>query len=324
MLRRFGCLLALIVVVAAGAATAALSQDFPSKPVTLIVPWPPGGGSDIIMRMIQEPLAKALGQPVVILNKPGAGGQIGLRETAEAAPDGYTISFIATGFISQQYNTQNATVIDDYTFLGWIGTDADAITVDSKTGWKTLSEFVAAAKAKPGTIRNSNDQPGGSSFLAVALIERALGIKLARIPYAGGAPGIQALLSGEVQATSAPAQNMMDHHKAGTVKILAMAGEERLAGLPDVPTFKELGVNLVSGTMRAFVAPKGVPADRVAKLEAAILAALNDPQVRERAKSLSMGIAPAGAAASLKMTKDLDAQLYPVLLEAEMVKFRRR
>jgi tripartite-type tricarboxylate transporter receptor subunit TctC len=319
MLRRLGFLLAGLLIAVSGAATTALAQDFPAKPVTLIVPWPPGGGSDIIMRMIQEPMSKALGQSVVIVNKPGAGGQIGLRETADAPPDGYTFSFI-----SQQYNTQNANVLDDYTFLGWVGTDADAITAHSKTGWRTLDEFVAAAKANPGTIRNSNDQPGGSSYLAVALFERVLGIRLARIPYAGGAPGIQALLSGEVQTTSAPAQNMIEHHKAGTVRILAVAGDERNPGVPDVPTFKELGINVVSGTMRAFVAPKGLPADRAAKLEAAILAGLNDPQVRERFKTLALGHAPAGGAPALKMAKELDAKLYPILLEAGMVKFRKK
>jgi tripartite-type tricarboxylate transporter receptor subunit TctC len=258
------------------------------------------------------------------VNKPGAGGQIGLRETADSAPDGYTISFIATGFISQQYNAANANTINDYTYLAWVGADADAITVGVSTGWKTLAEFVAAAKAKPGSIRNSNDQPGGGSYLAVALMERTLGIKLARIPYAGGAPGIQALLSGEVQSTTAPAQNMYEHQKAGKVKILAMAADARHPKMPDVPTFKELGYDLVSGTMRAFVAPKGVPADRVAKLEAAILASLNDPAFREKADTLGIGIAPAPGAQAAKMVRDLDAQLYPILLEADMVKFRKK
>jgi tripartite-type tricarboxylate transporter receptor subunit TctC len=199
-----------------------------------------------------------------------------------------------------------------------------AMKARARSVYLALERLVAAAKANPGTIRNSNDQPGGSSYLAVALFERALGIKLARIPYAGGAPGIQALLSGEVQTTSAPAQNLIDHHKAGTVRILAVAGDERNPGVPDVPTFKELGINLVSGTMRAFVAPRGLPADRAAKLEAAILAGLNDPQVRERFKTLALEHAPAGGAAALKMAKDLDAKLYPILLEAGMVKFRKK
>jgi tripartite-type tricarboxylate transporter receptor subunit TctC len=300
------------------------ADTFPSKPVTLIVPWPAGGGSDTIMRMIAEPMSKSLGQPVVVVNRPGAGGQIGLRETADATPDGYTISFIATGFFSQQYNTANAVSIDDFTFFGWVGVDASAITANAKTGWKTLAEFVAAAKEKPGSVRNGNDQPGGTSFLGAALMERALGVKLLRIPYAGDAPNVQGLLSGEVQTSTAALTNMIDHHKAGTVRILAISGDIRDSKLPDVPTFKELGFDITAGTMRAMVVAKKTPADRVAILEKAFLAAMNDPKLQERAISLSFGISPAGQAQTTKMVNDLDAKLYPILLEADMVKLRKK
>ena len=308
----------------APAVAAAQGEAFPSKPITLIVPWPAGGGSDTVMRMLSEPMAKAIGQPIVVVNKPGAGGQIGLRETAEAQPDGYTISFIATGFISQQYNTPNALSIDDLHFVAWVGTDASALTANAKTGWKNLSEFIADAKAKPGSIRNGNDQPGGTSFLSVALIERALGVKLSRIPYAGDAPNLQALLSGEVQTSTAAITNMIDQHKAGAVRILAISGENRDAKVPEVPTFRELGYNVVAGTMRAIVTPKGVPADRLAKIENAVLAALDDPKFRERALGASFGLAPAGQAQAIKRVRALDAELYPILLEADMVKFRKK
>jgi tripartite-type tricarboxylate transporter receptor subunit TctC len=316
---------AFVGVFALFAAIAAAQGDaFPNKPITLIVPWPAGGGSDTIMRLMAEPMSKAIGQPVVVVNKPGAGGQIGLRETAEAQPDGYTISFIATGFISQQYNTPNALSIDDFTYLAWVGTDAAALTANANTGWKTLGEFVQAAKAKPGTIRNGNDQPGGTSFLGVALIEKALGIKLVRIPYAGDAPNVQALLSGEVQTSTAAITNMIDHHKAGTVRILALSGDSRDPKVPDVPTFKEQGYEVAAGTIRAVVAPRNIPADRRAKLESAIMTALNDPGFRERATALSFGVSPAGGEEAAKRVKDLDDQLYPILLEADLVKHRRR
>jgi tripartite-type tricarboxylate transporter receptor subunit TctC len=300
------------------------AQTFPSKPVTLIVPWPAGGGSDAIMRMLAEPMSKSLGQPVVVVNKPGAGGQIGLRETADAPPDGYTISFIATGFFAQQYNTANAVAIDDFTFFGWVGVDASAMTTNVSTGWKSLSDFIAAAKAKPGSVRNGNDQPGGTSFLGVALMEKAFGIRLLRIPYAGDAPNVQALLSGEVQTSTASLTNMIDHHKAGTVRVLAVSGDTRDDKLPDVPSFKELGYDIPAGTMRAMVTSKKAPADRVAILEKAFLAAMNDPKLRERATSLSFGIAPAGQAEAIKMVRALDAKLYPILLDSAMVKFPKK
>lgn len=317
-------LLAVLTLAFPIAATPALGQGFPAKPITLIVPWPPGGGSDTIMRMMAEPMGKAIGQTIVVVNKPGAGGQIGLRETADAAPDGYTISFIATGFIAQQYNLEKANVIDDYTFLAWVGVDSSALTTSAKTGWKTIDDVVKAAKEKPGSIRNGNDQPGGTSFLGVALIERALGIKLVRVPYAGDAPNVQALLSGEVQTSTAAVTNMIDHHKAGTLRVLAVTGEAREAKLPDVPTFRELKYDLVAGTMRAVVAPKRIPEEARARLEKAILTALDDPGFRKRAADLSFGVAPAPGAKALAMTKALDAQLYPILAEAEMVKFRKR
>jgi tripartite-type tricarboxylate transporter receptor subunit TctC len=323
-MKRLGYSFALVCAALLLASTGAQAQPFPSKPVTLIVPWPAGGGSDTIMRMIAEPMAKALGQPVVVVNKPGAGGQIGLRETADATPDGYTISFVATGFFAQQYNTANAVAIDDFTFFGWVGVDASALTANASTGWKSLAEFVAAAKAKPGTIRNGNDQPGGTSFLGVALIERALGVKLVRIPYAGDAPNVQALLSGEVQTSTAAVTNMIDHHKAGTLRILAISGDARDPKIPDVPTFKELGHDVAAGTMRAMVVSKRTPADRVAVLEKAFLTAMNDPALRERATSLSFGVSPAGQAEAAKMVAALDNQLYPILAEADMVKFRKR
>lgn len=300
------------------------ADTFPSQPVTLIVPWPAGGGSDTIMRTIAEPMSKSLGQPVIVVNKPGAGGQIGLRETADATPDGYTISFVATGFFSQQYNTANAVTIDDLTFFGWVGVDASAITANAKTGWKTLADFVAAAKGKPGSIRNGNDQPGGTSFLGAALMERAFGIKLLRIPYAGDAPNVQGLLSGEVQTSTAALTNMIEQHKSGNVRILAISGDTRDSKIPDVPTFKELGYDITAGTMRAMVTAKKTPPDRVAILERAFLAAMNDPKLRERAVQLSFGIAPAGQVEANRMVNDLDAKLYPILLEADMVKFRKK
>lgn len=300
------------------------AQTFPSKPVTLIVPWPAGGGSDAIMRMISEPMSKSLGQPVVVVNKPGAGGQIGLRETADASPDGYTISFIATGFFAQQYNTANAVAIDDFTFFGWVGVDASAMTTNASTGWKSLSDFIAAAKAKPGSVRNGNDQPGGTSFLGVALMEKAFGIRLLRVPYAGDAPNVQALLSGEVQTSTASLTNMIDHHNAGTVRVLAVSGDTRDGKLPDVPSFKELGYDIPAGTMRAMVTSKKTPADRVAILEKAFLAAMNDTKLRDRAAALSFGIAPAGQAEAIAMVRALDAKLYPVLLDSAMVKFPKK
>lgn len=302
----------------------AQTETFPSKPVTLVVPWPPGGGSDTLMRLLAPYASKTLGQPIVVVNKPGAGGQTGLREVATSPPDGYMISFIATGFLSQQYNNPNANTIDDYTYLAFVGTDAAALTANAATGWKTLADFVAAAKAKPNSIRNGNDQPGGTSFLGIAMMEKALGVKVVRVPYAGDAPNVQALLSGEVQTSSAALTNMIDHHNSGKVRILAVSGDARDSKVPNVPTFKELGYDVKAGTIRAMVAPKGLPADRVKKLETALLAGLNDPEFRQKALGASFGLSPKGSAETAAFIKAMDADLYPILLESDMVKVRKK
>jgi tripartite-type tricarboxylate transporter receptor subunit TctC len=307
-----------------GATALAQTETFPSKPVQLVVPWPAGGGSDTLMRLLAPYASKSLGQPIVVVNKPGAGGQTGLREVASATPDGYMISFIATGFLSQQYNNPNANTIDDFTYLAFVGTDAAALTANASAGWKDLSEFVAAAKAKPGSVRNGNDQPGGTSFLGIAMMEKALGVRVVRVPYAGDAPNVQALLSGEVQTSSAALTNMIDHHKNGKVRILAISGDARDSKVADVPTFKELGFDVKAGTIRAMVAPKGLPTDRLKKLESAILAGLNDPEFKEKALGASFGLAPKGSAETTQFVKALDADLYPILLESGMVKVRKK
>jgi tripartite-type tricarboxylate transporter receptor subunit TctC len=306
------------------ACASAFAQSYPSKPVTLVVPWPAGGGSDILMRMIADAASSPLGQPIVVVNKPGAGGSLGLREVASSAPDGHTISMIATGFIAQQYANMNAPELADYDIVAYIGTDPAALSAGAATGWKTLADFVKAAKAAPGKFRNGNDQPGGSSYLAIALMERALGVKVVRVPYAGYAPTVQALLSGEVQTAAVAVPDLVDHHKAGKIRILAVAGDERHAMAPDVPTFKEAGYPLVTGTMRAIVAPKGLPADRLGKLEGALVQGMKSEAFREKAAKGGFSIAPRGSKDGTALIRRMDTEMYPVLVDANMVKVRQK
>lgn len=306
------------------ASAAAVGQQFPGKPVTLVVPWPAGGGSDILMRLIADASSGPLGQPIVVVNKPGAGGSLGLREVASAAPDGHTVSMIATGFIAQQYANLNAPGLAEYDIVAYVGTDPAALSAGAGTGWKTLSDFVNAAKQAPGKYRNGNDQPGGSSYLAIALMERALGVKVVRVPYAGYAPTVQALLSGEVHTATVSVPDMVDHHKAGKVRILAVAGDERHAMAQDVPTFKEAGFPIVTGTMRAIVAPKGLPADRLAKLENAFLTAMKSDGFRQKAGKGGFSIVPRGSKEATDLVRRMDADMYPVLVEANMVKVRQK
>ncbi len=222
----YGCLAGLVAAVCANAAFA---QAFPSQPISLIVPWPPGGGSDIAMRLVADTASKKIGVPVVVVNKPGAGGTIGLKEVATSKPDGYTIGMIATGAIFAQYNNPNANAMSDFDVFAFFGDDPALLSASSKTGFKNVADFINAAKASPGKIKNGNDQPGGSSHITISLMEKKLGVRVTKVPYAGFAPTVQGMLSGEVDTVTVPAPDIVQHHKSGAARILGVAATQRNA-----------------------------------------------------------------------------------------------
>ncbi|WP_011581726.1 MULTISPECIES: Bug family tripartite tricarboxylate transporter substrate binding protein [Chelativorans] len=301
-----------------------LAQDYPSRPITLVVPWPAGGGSDILMRLIAETARKELGQPVVVVNQPGSGGSLALREVADSEPDGYTMSMIATGFIAEQYGNPNAPTLDDYRVIALVGTDPAVIAAGGKTGISTLDELIAAAKAQPGALRNANDQPGGTSYVAASLMENVLGIDLTLVPYAGSAPVVQAIVVGEVQTATPSVTDLIAQHESGEVKILAVAGAERHFKAVDIPTFTELGYPLVTGTVRALVLPADTPDEVFDVLEAGIMKALNDETFRETAKASGFSINPLGGSEAEAFLEQMDESMYPVLQEAGLVKVRQK
>jgi tripartite-type tricarboxylate transporter receptor subunit TctC len=261
---------------------------------------------------------------VVVVNKPGAGGAVGMREIASAEPDGYTVGMGATGLVARQYTNPNANLMTDVEPVVFFGSDASALSVRADLGTNTLAELIKYAKENPGKIRNGNDPPGGTSFIAVAVIEKALGIKLTRVPYQGYAPTVAALLAGEVQSATVPLPDIIDHKKAGKVKALAITAEQRHFLAPDVPTFKELGHDVVVGTWRAIVAPKGVPADRKRVLEAKLLETLKDADFVKRANEAGFSIGPKDSKETAEFIKKFDESLYPVLLDAGLVKARQK
>jgi tripartite-type tricarboxylate transporter receptor subunit TctC len=302
----------------------AMAADFPSKPITFVVPWPAGGGSDILMRMIAQKTSEKLSQPVVVVNQPGAGGSLALREVADGDTSGHTISFIATGFIAEQYGNPNAPTLDQFKVLSFVGTDPAILAVRPDLGVNTLDEFIEKAKAEPGTIQNANDQPGGTAYVGAAFMETKLGIDLNLVPYAGSAPVIQAILAGEVQSATPSVTDLSAQHASGDVKILAVAGAERHFKAPDVATFTELGYPLVYGTVRAIVAPAGVDPEAAAILEKALLEAMSDPEFTSAAIEGGFTIAPMDGRAGYDFMSMLDADMYPVLLESGLVKVRQK
>jgi tripartite-type tricarboxylate transporter receptor subunit TctC len=323
-LARLSPVLLIVLLSCIGSAGVAGADQFPSGPITLICPWPAGGGSDLAMRLVADAASKKLGVPVVVVNKPGAGSTIGMREVATSKPDGYTLGMAASAQIAAQYTLPNANSISDITPIAFFGDDPYLISARPETGFKGVADFVKAAQANPGKIRNGNDQPPGSSFIAIAVIERKLNLKVTRVPYAGFAPTVIALLSGEVDTATVPAPDIAEHHRSGKARVLGVAATSRHFLLPDVPTFKEQGFDVVGGSWRTVVAPAGIPDSVRRVLETKFLEAMNDPEFRDRAKKAGFLVNPEGTAATLARWKADDEDFYPILREAGLVKFRQR
>ncbi len=302
----------------------AQSQAFPSQPITLVVPWPPGGGSDTAMRMTAEAASKRMGVPVVVVNKPGAGGTVGIKEVMSSKPDGYTLAMIATGAVFAQYNNPNANALDDMEPVVFFGDDPSAITINPKLPFKNLKELVDHAKANPGKLKNGNDQPGGSSHVAASVFEKGLGIRLTKVPYAGFAPTVQALLSGEVDMASIALPDVIEQHAAGKLRVLGVASSARHFKAPDVPTFAEQGFPVISGLWRVIAAPKGIPADRLKTLETKFIETLSDKEFQEKARAAGFLVTPGGNEMAKKRWAEDDAAMYPVFLEAGLVKTRQK
>jgi putative tricarboxylic transport membrane protein len=327
MKSRIGQILAAAAVAAAvilAAAAPSCAQNFPSEPITLIVAWPPGGGSDISMRLLADALSKQIKVPVVVLNKPGAGGAIGHREIANAKPDGYTIGMFSSGGIALPYLNAQANTFDELQPIAFFGEDPNALEASIASGIGSLKEYVERARANPGKIKNGNDQPGGSSYIAVALYEKKLNIKLTRVSYAGFGPTVIGLMAGEVDSATVPVPDTIEQHKAGKLKILGVSATERHFMAPEIPTFREQGFDVVVGSWRCVVAPKGIPEDRLRFLESNIVSALKDPEFQAKAKQAGFVVQPGDANATYHRWKADDAELYPILLEAGLVKARQK
>jgi tripartite-type tricarboxylate transporter receptor subunit TctC len=263
-------------------ATAAWGQDpYPSKPVTLVVPFPPGGVADIVARPAADAMSRYLKQPVVIDNKAGAGGGIGMGYVAKAKPDGYTL-LLALSSISILPEADKVTgraplySLDQFVPIARLTADPTVLAVRADSPWKTLQEFVADAKRRPGAITYGSSGNYGTMHMPMEMFAASAGIKLLHIPYQGGGPAVVGLLSGNVDALSTGPSTVIQHVKAGKVRVLASWGEKRLASMPEVPTLSESGINAVFFQWSALFAPAGTPEPVIAKLREAAKAVAED------------------------------------------------
>ncbi|HET9652145.1 MAG TPA: tripartite tricarboxylate transporter substrate binding protein, partial [Usitatibacter sp.] len=251
-------LAALVTVLGAHAQPAA----WPSKPVTIIVPFTPGTGADLIARLLQPKLAERLNGAVVVENKPGASGAIGTELVARAAPDGYTLLFTATSHGTVPALKPNVPYdpLKSFAPIALTATSAMAVIVGPQVPASNVQEFVALAKKQPGTLYYSSPGNGSIQHLTMELVKQEEGIDLVHIPYKGSSGATTDLVGGRVQATVAALQTMAPFVKTGRLKMLAVLSEQRSAAFPDVPTMRELGhPDLVVDTWYGLFAPAGTP-----------------------------------------------------------------
>ena len=274
----------LLILVSLLAVPFASAQDtYPSRPITLIVPFPPGGVADIVGRPFADALSRELKSPVVIENKPGAGGGIGMGAVAKAKPDGYTL-LLALSSISILPEADKVLgraplyQLDQFTPIARLTADPTVLAVRADAPWKTLQDFVADARKRPGAITYGSSGNYGTMHMPMEMFAHTAGLKLLHVPFTGGGPAVIALLGGQVDALSTGPSTVLQHVKAGKVRVLASWGERRLASLPDVATLSESGYDAVFFQWSALFAPAGTPEPIVARLRDAARVAAADPR----------------------------------------------
>ena len=276
------------------ASTAAFAQ-YPAKPVRMLIPFPPGGATDIIGRVISLKMAEHLKQGVVVENRPGAGGTIGSDIAAKAAPDGYTllISTNSTHAVAAVIGKPPYDPLKDFTPVTLLSHSANVLVVSPQAGVSSLKELIAAAKAKPGTLSFASSGPGTIIHLTGELFKAMAGIDLIHVPYKGTALSIPDLSAGRVTLLFDNIVSAQPHLKSGAVKPLAVTTATRSALMPDLPTMGEAGLpGFESSAWFGLFGPAGLPRDIQARLHEAALAALKAPDARERL--LAAGADPAG------------------------------
>src|SRR5262245_21888773 len=255
--------------------TAHAQDAYPAKPITMVVPFPPGGVADIVGRPLASQMEKTLKQPIVVVNRTGAGGAVGMTSVAKAAPDGYTIlmalSSISIFPVSDRINGKTPSYeMKDFAPIALVTADPTVLIVSADSPWSNLKEFVASAKAYPGKINYSSSGVYGTLHVAMEIFANAAGIQLFHVPYQGGGPALTALLGGQVHALASGPGPAAGQIRGGKVRALASWSTERLPMLPDIPTFKELGYDAEFYIWSGVFAPAPTPSPVLDRLRQAV------------------------------------------------------
>lgn len=279
---------------------AAAQEVFPSRPVTLVIPWAAGGSTDVMGRVIAQAMSADLGQPVVVENRGGASGTIGHNHVARARPDGYTFLLgtnstfaIAPHLLANiPYDNRAA-----FTGISLVARSAQGLCIHPSIPANTVQEFIAYAKAKPGEVTFSSAGIGASSHLATELFQAKAGIRLLHVPYRGGGPSVQGLLAGEVAMSFVDLVTCLPFRASGQLKVLGVGTAQRSAFAPDLPALAEAGVpGFASSTDVIMLLPAGTPAPIVTRMTASLQKALRDPATKERLNTMAVEIIGSSAA----------------------------
>ena len=274
-------LIVLLVLAIMLSAAGTVFAAYPERSVKIIIPWSVGGMTDVLTRPIAKWLEDHFGVPFVVENKPGGSGIIGSLLIEHAEADGYVFGTTSMSTVSAQYLSPVYPKMENVEPIAQAITIPATVTVNADSPWKTLDEYISYAKANPGKIKNSNSGIGASAHISAVVFEEKAGIELKHIPYVAYAEAVIALLGGHVDSTNVPLPDVAPHIQSGKLRMLAIASDERHPDFPDVPTLKELGIDIVMGNYSGFVAPKGMAKEQIKVLEEGIGMAMQDPEIRK-------------------------------------------
>ena len=284
-LRRASLAIALFCVVIASAPQA-IAQDYPSKPVRIIVPYTPGGSNDVLGRMVARHLQDALKQPFIVENKPGASGQIGAEAGAKSPPDGYTLLVAPNDVMTVTPNVFPNGPYDplkDFEPIATLGEVPIVLVVNAASPYKSVQDLVNAAKSGPRPLTYASSGAGGPQHMSAELFAQMTGVKMTHVPYKGNVPALTDLLGGQVDVLFSPINSALPHVKSGKLRALAMASDKRVSALPDVPTLTEAGVaGYKSDIWIALFAPARTPKEVIDKLSAEVVRMQGLAEIREQ------------------------------------------
>lgn len=314
--------LAVAGLMALTAAPLSMAQDYPTKPINLIVPFPPGGSNDVLSRLLGQKMAEAFGQPVIIQNKPGAAGNIGTEMVANADPDGYTIGVAPNQTVSVNpvlYPKLPYNVVKDLQGITMVGRVPMLLVVSSKVPARTTAELIALLKANPGKYSYASAGAGSPQHMAAEVFKSMTGTRMVHIPYKGSSPAMVDVLSGVIDIMFCPINTALPHVRTGKLRALGNTGPQRLTFLPELPTIAETVPNFESDIWIGMIAPAGTPEAIVNKLNAEFRRSLAMPEVIETLAKQGI-IAETSSAADFNRLIETDQKRWGAVIKEANIK----